>query len=159
VLGKVFDSNSLSEQLEATNSSNALSLQLTRSVYERMIAHAAEVFPSEAIGLLGGVERRLQRGIPIRNVADSWHYLADPFEQFQALRQFHKENLEPLAVYHSHPYGGTELSAEDIYHARQLPYFQLVIAIGRPHNPAIEISAYKIIDETVKRVAMQVVVG
>ena len=109
-----------------------------------MVAHAASAFPEEAVGLLGGVGGNVRRHVALPNVFCGKRFLADPFAQFSALRQFATEGLEPLAVYHSHPRGGVTLSHLDLLFARRLPYLQLVIAIGRTHTSDVEIAAYAV---------------
>lgn len=122
-----------------------------------MIAHAAEALPEEAVGLLGGAGEQVRRRLPLPNALGGKQYLAEPYAQFQALRQLAAEGLQVLAVYHSHPGGGLGLSARDILFARHLPYLQLVIAIDRPHNQPVEIAAYAIVGESVEAVQLDVI--
>jgi proteasome lid subunit RPN8/RPN11 len=121
-----------------------------------MILHAREDLPMEAVGILGGINGRVQRRIPLPNILGAKHFLADPYAQFQALHQLYNDGLTPLAVYHSHPGGGVLLSAEDLLFASQLPYLQLVIALDRTHNPTIEVAAYLVTSTTMKEVSLVV---
>ena len=131
-------------------------LRVPQAVYDGMIDHAAEVMPLEAVGLLAGVDGKVCQRIALPNVLGLKRFLVDPYAQFQALRQLSSAGLEPLAVYHSHPGGGVQLSAEDISFATHLPYLQLVIAIGRTHNPAVEIAAYAVAASTIEKVAVEI---
>jgi proteasome lid subunit RPN8/RPN11 len=122
-----------------------------------MIDHATEVLPLEAVGLLGGADCEAKRRISLPNALGTKRFLADPYAQFLAFRQLSAEGLSPLAIYHSHPGGGVRLSDEDIFFAARLPYLQLVIAIDRKHNPAVEIAAYLVQGQTIKNAILEVV--
>jgi proteasome lid subunit RPN8/RPN11 len=136
---------------------NMSRLRVPRSLYQGMIGHAALALPAEAVGLLGGSDGQVRRRIPLPNVLGAKCFLADPYAQFQALRQFSAEGLVPLAVYHSHPGGGVRPSAVDLLFANRLPYLQLVIAIGRAHNPAVDIAAYAMTEAAIEEVWLEVV--
>jgi proteasome lid subunit RPN8/RPN11 len=133
----------------------ALPLRLPQAVYEGMIAHAAQAHPAEAVGLLGGRGHEVDRHVPLPNVLGGRRFLADPYAQFRALRLLAAEELEPVAVYHSHPDGGVTLSATDLLFARRLPFVQVVIAIGRPFNPAPRVAAYTVTDAGVEPVELE----
>ena len=131
-------------------------LRVPRSVYDGMIVHASAALPAEAVGLLGGEGRRVSCRLPLRNVLGAGRFLADPYAQFLALRQLSSEGLRPLAVYHSHPGGGIRPSGDDLRFARALPYFQVIIAIGRPHHPEVEVGAYSLTDGTLREVTLDI---
>jgi proteasome lid subunit RPN8/RPN11 len=113
--------------------------------------------PREAVGLLAGADGLASRQIALPNVLGEKHFLADPYAQFRALSQLSAEGLTLLAVYHSHPGGGVQLSALDLAFARRLPYLQLVIAIGRANRPAPEIAAYAMAGSSVQPVTIELV--
>lgn len=124
-----------------------------------MVAHASDVFPLEAVGILGGNGGHAYRRIPLPNVLGEKRFLAEPYAQFQALRQLSAEGMELLAVYHSHPAGGVQLSPDDLAFASRLPYLQLVIALGRPDTPAVEIAAYAIEGHVARRILLELTSG
>jgi proteasome lid subunit RPN8/RPN11 len=132
-------------------------LRLTRPCRDAMIAHATSTFPDEAVGLLGGIGGDVRRHVALPNMFCGKRFLADPFAQFTALRQFATEGLEPLAVYHSHPRGGVTLSHLDLHFANRLPYLQLVIAIGRTHTSDVEIAAYAVDQDGATAVTLEVI--
>lgn len=111
----------------------------------------------EAVGLLGGVADQVRLQIRLPNLLGQKSFLADPYAQFKALRQLSEEGFVPLAVYHSHPQGGVELSLEDLSFCRRVPYVQLVIALARRHNPAIEVAGYEMAESGVKPVLLELV--
>jgi proteasome lid subunit RPN8/RPN11 len=69
-------------------------------------------------------------------------FLADPYAQYLALRRLREVGLELLAAYHSHPGGGLLPSAADIEFARWWPCPHVIVALGRPHQPEIELTIY-----------------
>ncbi|HEY7427522.1 MAG TPA: M67 family metallopeptidase [Gemmataceae bacterium] len=85
------------------------SLNISRSVYEGMLWHARAERPLECCGLLAGVigadgvgEVRLR--YPLLNAAASpVEFESDPASLFSALNDIHRQEMEVLAVYHSHP--------------------------------------------------------
>ena len=135
-------------------------LRVPRSVYDEMIVHARSALPDEAVGLLGGMENRVLRCLPLPNAlcnaAGRRHFLADPHAQYCALRTLAAARLRPLAVYHSHPGGGVDLSDDDLSFARHLPYLQLVIALDRPHTPAVDVALWAVSDRTADELFLDV---
>ncbi|MBV8519317.1 MAG: Mov34/MPN/PAD-1 family protein [Acidobacteria bacterium] len=110
-----------------------MSLLIHEQVVREMIADSRSLEPREAVGLLAAPTpgSPVTRCFPLPNIATEDHlYWADPFAQWQAFRSIFQERLRPVAVYHSHPGGGTELSARDIAFARELGLLQVVIALG-----------------------------
>lgn len=132
-------------------------LSVPRAVYEEMLVHARAQSPREAVGLLGGHDERVHRCIPLPNALGGRHFLADPYAQFRALRDLADSGLVPLAVYHSHPGGGVDLSDDDRRFARRLPYLQLVIAFDRPHDPAVSVAAWKVTGDHVGETVLDIV--
>jgi proteasome lid subunit RPN8/RPN11 len=96
--------------------------------------------PDEAVGLLAGAEGRITAVIPLPNIAPTGQFLADPYAQYQAERQLQEEGMHLLAIYHSHPAGGTQLSPLDIKFAKERPCLQVVIALD-PARPGHETPA------------------
>lgn len=112
-----------------------------------MLNHAREALPMEAVGLLGGdAGGRVFRVEPLKNIAGPKSFLADPFEQFQAERSLKRDGLSLIAVYHSHPGGGAQLSPEDLRFSSLRPVLYVVIALARAHNIAEEVKAYRLMN-------------
>lgn len=84
-------------------------LNIPRTVYEGMIWHALAERPLECCGLLAGVigengvgEVRLR--YPLLNAAASpIEFESEPRSHFSADRDIRRQNMEILAIYHSHP--------------------------------------------------------
>jgi proteasome lid subunit RPN8/RPN11 len=108
-------------------------LILSRHLRDQILSHARSLQPKEAVGLLGGLsDGRVTLVLPLPNIAlENKTFLADPFEQFSALRRLRSENLDLLAIYHSHPLGGADPSEEDLEYAKGwLSCAHLIIAFG-----------------------------
>jgi proteasome lid subunit RPN8/RPN11 len=88
-----------------------------------MVAQALAERPNECCGLLGGVRQGGQDGpvgqvvqlYPLVNAAASpVEYLSDPRSMFAAIKDMRQRQLEPLAVYHSHPTSEPVPSRKDL---------------------------------------------
>jgi proteasome lid subunit RPN8/RPN11 len=89
-------------------------LRLSRRAEAEIARHARAALPREAVGLIGGAAGVGARVFPLPNIAGERAFLADPYAQYLALKEMRANGLELLAIYHSHPGGGTEPSAGDI---------------------------------------------
>jgi len=111
----------------------------------RIVESALRALPGEAVGLLGGdPDGRVRRVLPLPNLLSVGAFLADPYAQYRAIRSLEGDGLLPLALYHSHPGGGTGLSAADITHARPHDLLQLVLAIRFGEPVAVDMAAYRV---------------
>lgn len=82
----------------------------------------------EAVGMIGGDREGVARLIiELPNLAGNDEFFADPFSQFQAEKRFSNEGLQVIAIYHSHPGGGLELSEADLVAAARWHCLQIVI--------------------------------
>jgi len=76
-------------------------LQISRRVYEEMLAQAVAELPNECCGLLAGQGGRVTHRYPLTNVlASPVRYESYPFAADKDMRQ---QGTELLAIYHSHP--------------------------------------------------------
>jgi len=121
-------------------------LLIPAPLYDQMIAHATRGLPREVVGLLGGsLDGQVARVCPLRNIAGSKAFFADPYAQYQAERALRDSNLVTLAIYHSHPEGSATLSPDDLAFAR--PHLlQLVIAVRQMPFLTSETRAYQIVN-------------
>lgn len=109
-----------------------------------VLKHARESLPMEAVGLLGGhADGRVLLVRPLKNLAGRRSFFADPFEQFQAERSIKQGGMDLIAVYHSHPGGGAQLSPDDLAFATPRPLLHVVVALARAHAED-EMRAYRI---------------
>jgi proteasome lid subunit RPN8/RPN11 len=133
-------------------------IQLTSAVQRAIVHHARAVLPAEAVGLLGGpASHYATLSIPLPNCAGTNAFFADPLSQFSAERRLTQLRLQLVAIYHSHPGGGTQLSTLDLTFARRRTCFQIVIALQRHNSPTEKIQAYRVVDNTVAAVEVKLV--
>jgi proteasome lid subunit RPN8/RPN11 len=93
-----------------------------------MLTHVLACLPEEACGILSGTQDRVVVSvIPITNELHSpTAFQMAPIEQIQAFLQLEKNNLEMIAVYHSHPNGPAQPSESDIDQFRYPGVIQLI---------------------------------
>ena len=113
--------------------------------YSEMLRHVRMALPREAVGLLGGTAKgEITRVSPLANIADSQlSFLADPYDQFCALRKFAAENLQLLAIYHSHPDGGVEPSQDDLIYAQRWHCAHLIVAVSSREEAEPRLRAFR----------------
>lgn len=94
-------------------------LILPRYMHEQMNYHAGVERPYEACGLIAGKEGLPTRFIRMENVSDlpTKNFQFEAHAQHAWLQEIEDAGEELLAVFHSHPRGGPEMSREDISRA------------------------------------------
>lgn len=120
-----------------------IALSMNQSLLDEIVRQSRAAYPREAVGLLGGpTPLRLTAVFPLTNIANDDHeFLADPFEQWQALNRMKEQNLQACAVFHSHPDGGVDLSAQDRRFAGRSGLAQVLIALTRD---SVRLAAYAV---------------
>ena|SRR5215203_4922583 len=122
-------------------------LILPRAVQVEMIEHARRELPREAVGLVAGNERlRATAVLPLVNRIERHAFFADPYSQYQAYQRIKAEGLTTIAVYHSHPFGGPNLSDVDVHVGERNRLLQIVIAMSWPQGAETILHAYTILD-------------
>lgn len=105
-----------------------MSIQIPQEIVTEIFEQGKDELPNEACGYLAGKDGKVTKRYPMRNVDESpEHFTLDPQEQFAVIKQVRKENLEIVAVYHTHPETPARPSEEDIRLAFD-PNIQYVIA-------------------------------
>ena len=93
-------------------------IKLSKSDFEKILAHAESELPNEACGLIGGV---IEDGVKIikkvyllTNIDHSnEHFSLDPKEQLAAVKDMRAQGISPLGNWHSHPESPSRPSEED----------------------------------------------
>ena len=93
-------------------------LFLTKSDYEKMLAHCKEGLPNEACGVIGGVvegeKQYVKKVYLLTNMDESnEHFSMDPREQLAAVKEMRANGYELLGNFHSHPESPSRPSEED----------------------------------------------
>ena len=93
-------------------------IKLSRSDYDRIVAHAKSEAPVEACGLiagdLSGGEKIVKKVYILTNTDHAEeHFTLDPKEQLFAVKDMRANGLTPLGNWHSHPVSPSRPSDED----------------------------------------------
>ncbi len=121
-------------------------LTLPESILIEMILNVRSVYPEEGCGLLGGQDGVVFRHFPTQNIEPEnkqIRYLIDPHQQLKAEEALDRENLELLAIYHSHPKTEARPSPTDVRTAYYPEAFYILISLA--DFDEVEVRAYKIV--------------
>lgn len=93
-------------------------IKLSKSDFEKILAHAESELPNEACGLIGGVVeggvKIIKKVYLLTNIDHSnEHFSLDPKEQLAAVKDMRAQGISPLGNWHSHPESPSRPSEED----------------------------------------------
>ena len=113
-------------------------VQVLRSVYDAMIAHALDDRQHECCGLLSGTNGVISRHFRAENVAVNKRvrYEAAPLDIARILNEIEDRREEHLGIYHSHPRSEARPSATD----RRLAAYEVwyfIVSLQRPDEPDV----------------------
>jgi proteasome lid subunit RPN8/RPN11 len=96
-----------------------MKLQILSTIYHQLLEQARNAYPLEIVGILAGTNQEMQI-LPLENIAahPDREYIADPQSLLHALKHLRTQNLELLALYHSHPNGPAKPSRTDFLEAK-----------------------------------------
>lgn len=108
--------------------------------------HVKNEHPKEACGILAGKENKITRVYNMKNTSDNpaTCYFMDSKEQLKVFKEIRQENLEMLAIYHSHTNTAAYPSKMDIDLAFYPDAFYVIISLADFEDP--EIKFFKITD-------------
>ena len=117
-------------------------IKLTKSDFEKILAHAVKELPDEACGLIAGTveggDKEIKKVYLLTNIDHSnEHFSLDPKEQLEAIKDMRKNGLEPLGNWHSHPETPARPSQEDIRLAFDSEASYLIMSLMDQENPVI----------------------
>lgn len=114
-------------------------LTITEPIHDLLIAHAREDFPFEACGILGGDEGVVSEHYPMVNTDQSnEHFMMEPKEQFDVVKDLRAKGKKMLAIYHSHPETPARPSEEDIRLALTPDISYVIISLVDPDHPVMK---------------------
>jgi proteasome lid subunit RPN8/RPN11 len=94
-----------------------------------MLLEITNHLPEEACGLLAGKDSQVSQVLPVENVLHSpVRYRMNPNQQLAAIQLIENQNLELLAIYHSHPEGPATPSATDVAEAYYPEVVHIIIS-------------------------------
>lgn len=125
-------------------------IRIPQEITEQIIYYFSEHLPEEACGILAGRDNEILINLPITNQAHSRvRYYMEPLELLKALELIESEELELLAIYHSHPTGPDKPSETDI---SEFLYPGVATIIGFTENSEWKLKAFIIMDGTYKQI-------
>lgn len=118
---------------------------LNSRLFKKILSHARAVVPREAVGFIGGkADGRATTIIPLNNIGGSHSFFVDPVSQYYAEQQLLRDRLTIIAIYHSHPGGGVQLSPADIMFGAAWECLHVVVVPERPDSASNVIQAWSI---------------
>ena len=117
-------------------------LYMTKSDYEKILAHCKEGLPNESCGLIGGVregdKKYIRKVYLLTNIdASNEHFSMDPREQLAAVKDMRAEGLVPLGNWHSHPESPSRPSEEDIRLAYDSKASYMILSLMNADEPVL----------------------
>ena len=110
-------------------------LVVQQDILTSLIRLAREGAPEEVCGLLVGSGCRVSHVLPVQNEYHSpIRFRMEPREQLMNFLWYEKQNLELLAIYHSHPCGPAEPSPTDIYEFAYPETISMIISLDNCGN-------------------------
>lgn len=118
-------------------------LQISKSDYEKIIAHAKEHLPEEACGLIAGSKdgdvKKIEKVYLLTNIDHTnEHFSMDPKEQLAAVKDMRANNLAPLGNWHSHPESPARPSEEDKRLAYDPTVNYLILSLMNIEEPVLK---------------------
>lgn len=118
-------------------------MKISKKIINKIYDHGRKEAPIEACGYLAGINNEVVNYYPMHNIDQSnEHFTFDPQEQFDVMKKVRTEQLEILAVYHTHPESPARPSPEDIRLAFDPGIIYVILSLLEDKK---NIKAYKII--------------
>lgn len=132
-----------------------MSVTITESAYQSILAQAQKDAPVESCGYLLGTDKETAtENYPMTNIDHAEeHFSFDPKEQFAAIKYARKNGLAIVGNWHSHPASPSRPSEEDkrLAYDPNILYFILSLAEEEP-----VLNAFRIVDgEVTEKTALR----
>lgn len=134
-----------------------MTVQLDRTIVNRILAHAQQQPEQEVCGLIGASDGVPGRVYPVRNTAtERTHMFAmDPHQQIDAMRQMRDNGEELFAIYHSHPHAPPTPSALDLTEAAYPEALYLIVSLDT--KGVLEMQGFRLRDRAIETVPLEVI--
>ena len=122
-------------------------MNISKKIYEEMIAHAKSGYPNEACGILAGQKPDLATVFyPMVNVDNAAiSYFMDPKEQLQVFKDMRSRALDMRGIFHSHVASEARPSQKDVRLAFYPEVSYLIVSLSDIENPVLR--SFRIVDE------------
>lgn len=129
-------------------------IKLTKSDFEKILAHAVKELPDEACGLIAGTvedgDKEIKKVYLLTNIDHSnEHFSLDPKEQLEAIKDMIKNGFVPLGNWHSHPESPSRPSEEDKRLAFDSKASYMILSLMDRENPVL--NSFKITGDTAEK--------
>jgi len=129
-------------------------IKLTKSDFEKILAHAVKELPDEACGLIAGTveggDKEIKKVYLLTNVDHSnEHFSLDPKEQLEAIKDMRKNGFVPLGNWHSHHESPSRPSEEDKRLAFDSKASYMILSLMDRENPVL--NSFKITGDTAEK--------
>jgi [CysO sulfur-carrier protein]-S-L-cysteine hydrolase len=130
-------------------------MQIPRSIYDDMLAHAREDAPDECCGILGGRDGTAMTLYRATNAEHSpLRYTLAPEDLYRiTFKEIPANEEEMLAIYHSHTASPAYPSQTDINLATYPDAVYLILSLADGENP---LRGFRISDGEVEEVGLEV---
>lgn len=113
-------------------------ISVPKFIINEIIEHSKAEWPNEACGILAGQGNKISHIYKMVNTEESAEsFFMDPKEQFSVIKKMRQDNLEMLAIYHSHPSTPARPSAKDIEMALYPQASYLIISLEKRNEPVV----------------------
>ena len=129
-------------------------IRLSKSDFEKILAHAKSELPNEACGLIAGEisgdDKIIRKVYLLTNVDHSnEHFSLDPKEQLAAVKDMRQNGLSPLGNWHSHPESPSRPSDEDKRLASDSTASYMILSLMNIDEPVL--NSFKIQGDSAER--------
>jgi len=131
-------------------------LILKKELLTRIIGQCQEKFPNEACGILAGRNNIAEKVYPLTNISDNPKlcYVIDPKEQLSIFKQLRNENLEMLAIFHSHIDVEAYPSKKDVELAFYPDSSYIIISLSNQRTP--QARSFRIVEGKIEEEELEV---
>ena len=118
---------------------------LNKERREEMIRHVKDELPNEGCGILAGKDGKVLKVYKMTNTDKSPKtFFMEPKEQFEAMKDMRRLELEMIGIYHSHIYSPAYPSPRDVKLAFYPDAYYVIISLKDKDNP--QIGTFKIVE-------------
>jgi len=111
-------------------------LRISRPLFDQLLAHLWAVYPEEGCGFQAGKEGRVTAVYPVENHLHSpVTYEMAPRAQIETMIAIEEQDLDLVAIFHSHPHSPPVPSETDIIRAYYPDALMLIVSLTAPAAP------------------------
>ena len=122
-----------------------VSLVLSQSFIDEIIAHALEDAPNECCGIIAGEDGRAVKLFRAKNAeASPYRYSVEPKDLFRIFRECDENGWSFLAIYHSHTASEAYPSPTDVRLAFWPEAYYVLVSLQDAGKPVVR--AFRILD-------------